>query len=505
MTLAQLLSQLSEAVYNAASLADMVAADIEVTGVAQDSRQVQAGYVFVARRGEQLDGHRFIPAALQQGAIAIVGEGMAEGPAAEATLPVPYIRVSSDKIALAQLAAAFHQHPSEKLTTIGVTGTDGKTTTANLLHHLLHAHQPTGLLSTAGIRIGQETLPMLGHFTTPEASEVQGYLARFVQAGMTHAIVESSSHGFAMHRLDAIAYDLGIITNLSPEHLDYHGTLEHYRAAKAALLQRAAVSVINADDAHADYFRAQARGEVITYGMDKAAMWRAIPEKSQPSGLYFRLEVTLASSPQHYHVFLPMLGDYNIYNALAAMAAAHRLGVPIPSLISQLANFSGVAGRMQSVQTEPFAVIVDFAHTPDALQKAIQALRSQTTGAILVVLGAAGERDAGKRAPLGRIAVEQADKAIFTEEDSRSEDVQAILETMATGARAAGGQENEDFWRIVDRQAAIRFAISLAHAGDVVLLCGKGHEDTLERRHETIPWDEVAEARAALEIIRHDE
>ena len=469
--------------------------NVEVRGVAQDNRRVEPGFVFVARRGEVVDGHRFVEGALARGAVAVVGEASDEERSGFSWHGrAPYLQVENDKVALAKLAATFYDHPSKSLFTIGVTGTDGKTTTSYLLHHLLSGSQPTGLLSTAGVKVRDEALGLEGHFTTPEAPEVQGFLARFRDACLTHAVVESSSHGFSQHRLDGVDYDVGVLTNLSPEHLDHHKTFEAYREAKGTLMKRARVSVLNADDPAFDYF-AGVSNDVVSYGVETHADWRATDVEEAP-GL---LRWTLRIGDEDYPAALPMVGAYNVHNALAALAAAHEAGLEPSALLQRLRTFPGVPGRMQLVQAQPFSVVVDFAHTAPALNKALGAVRSQIQGKLIVVIGAAGERDPGKRSPLGEAAVRGADVAIFTEEDSRSEDVHTILAAMVKGAERAGGREGETFWAIPDRLEAIHKAVTLAKPGDGVVLCGKGHERTLERANETLQWDEAEEARRALE------
>ena len=463
---------------------------VQVTGVSQDHRKVEPGHVFVARVGAKFDGHRYARLAVDAGAVAVVGQKEA-GP----VLPwhaTPYLRVADDRIALARLAATFHGHPSRSLTLAGVTGTDGKTTVSTLLHHLLAGEMRTGLMSTAGVRAGDSALPLEGHFTTPEATEVQSYLASFRDAGCTHAVLESSSHALAMHRLDEVEYDLAVWTNLSAEHLDFHGSLEEYREAKLELVRRAPVAVLNRDDEHFDAFAAAAR-EVITFGLNEAAEWRAEGIEESAQGLSF----TILSPAGRCRASLPMLGSFNVHNALAASAAAFRLGVPLDALVARLAGFTGVPGRMQVLQREPFAVVVDFAHTGPALEKALAALRPAVAGRILLVVGAAGERDPGKRRPLGRAAAAGADLTFFTEEDHRSESLTAILDELEAGALEAGASP-EAFTRIPDRSEAIAAAITEARNGDLVLLAGKGHESTLERGDEALPWDEAAEARKHL-------
>ena len=470
--------------------------DAEVSRVVQDTRDLEAGVasIFVARRGGALDGHRFAERAISQGAVAIVGTAL---PEEQQAFPwfyaVPYIYVPDDKVALAKLAATLQGQPSRKLYTLGVTGTDGKTTTAHLLHHLLSAEFPTGLLSTAGVKVRDETLTLPGHFTTPEAPAVQELLARFVSAGCRYAVIESSSHGFAQRRLDEVDYDVGVWMNLSPEHLDFHKTMAAYREAKLQLIDRARVSILNFDEPEYRFF-VQRAARSVSYGTAEGATWRATEIRELTGSLEWILELRGA----RFQATLPMVGRYNVLNALAALAAASETGISVGPLLRRLTTFPGVPGRMQVVQGGPFTVVVDFAHTPAALTKALQAVRPQVSGRLIVVVGAAGERDPGKRAPLGESAVLNADFAVFTEEDSRSEDAESILAQLAAGARGGGGAEGKTFSVVADRREAIRQALTLAEPGDLVLLAGKGHERTLERHHETLPWDEVAEVKAAL-------
>jgi UDP-N-acetylmuramoyl-L-alanyl-D-glutamate--2,6-diaminopimelate ligase len=280
---------------------------------------------------------------------------------------------------------------------------------------------------------------------------------------------------------------------LSPEHLDFHGSFEAYREAKLTLVRRAELSILNKDDPSYNVFAAAAK-QVISYGSSAESDWQL----SQLETRVGMLEFEIKHAGQSYAVSLPMVGHYNAHNALAALAAAQSAGIPLEQLIKRLGSFAGVPGRMQVVQRAPFSVIVDFAHTPPALEKALLALQPMTEGNLIVVIGAAGERDPGKRSLLGKVAREQADVAVFTEEDSRSENIHAILVEMAKGAIEAGGKATQSYWCIADRREAIQLAVKMAQPGDTVLLAGKGHERTLERATETIAWDEVAEARRAL-------
>ena len=472
---------------------DSRAPSTTVNDIVQDTRHVrEPGFVFIARRGAAFDGYQFVEKALNLGATAIVGEASDEEIKRYSWYgKVPHIHVENDKIAVAKLAAAFYEYPSKSLYTFGVTGTDGKTTTSYLLHHLLSGSYKTGLLSTAGVRLGEEKLELSGHFTTPEAPQVQHFLAQFRDSGCSHAVIESSSHGFSMHRLDEVSYNVGVWTNLSAEHLDYHKTLDAYKDAKATLMRRAEISILNVDDPELSYFASEAK-EIIRYGVEAEADYRAVDVREETGCLRWGLE----TKGKRSDVMLPMIGRYNVSNALAALAAAQQTGIEMELLLKGLATFPGVPGRMQLVQSEPFTVVVDFAHTAPALEKALQAVRPQTKGRLIVVIGAAGERDPGKRAPLGRVAARHADLAIFTEEDSRSEEVQEILSEMVRGAREVGG--GGEVWTLPDRRHAIQKAVGLAQPGDLILLAGKGHEATLERKHEVVPWNEVEEVQWAL-------
>ncbi len=465
--------------------------DIEVVDVVQRHDQVRPGSLFVARRGARFDAHDYLEQAVAAGAVAVVGE--ADLPALLPWNDVPYLQVADARVVLPELAAVLNGRPAQSLEVLGVTGTDGKTTTSFLLQHLLDGAAPTGLISTAGVRIGAEAFTLPQHFTTPEATEVQSLLARCRAAGLARVVLETSSHGFSLHRLDAIPFRLGVWTNLSPEHLDHHGSYEAYREAKLTLVRRAEVAVLNRDEPDYAAFAAAAK-KVVSYGQHRDSHVRL--EEIQEAAGAMRIGFVVGGRPATAQ--LPMIGRYNAWNAAAALAAATELGLPLDDATARLAGFTGVPGRMQVIQAQPFTVVVDFAHTAPALAKALQAARPAVPGRLIVVVGAAGERDPGKRAPLGEAAQRHADLAFFTEEDSRSEALADILASMEAGAIATGGVAGKDFMRVADRRDAIRDAIGAARPGDVVLLAGKGPESTLERAHETLPWNEVAEARRWL-------
>ncbi|MFK5584810.1 UDP-N-acetylmuramoyl-L-alanyl-D-glutamate--2,6-diaminopimelate ligase [Serinicoccus sp. LYQ131] len=477
---------------------------VEVTGVSHQAGWVVPGDAYVAVRGARFDGHGFIDEAVRRGAVAVVGEGMPEG----ATSPLPYLRVPAARAALADAAAAVLGAPSEQLTVLGVTGTDGKTTTSCLALHLLReTGRPTGLLSTIGYELVDGVLLQPpSHFTTPEAPQVQQILRDILTSGATHAVVESSSHALAMDRVRGVDYDVAVWTNLTGEHLDFHGSMEQYFADKAKLVRRARHSVLNVDDTPwVDQLRPLAteggRG-CTTYSAEGGeAEWRATDVQEGPAEITFTVHTPEGSAAAR----LPMIGRFNVANALAAMAGVAATGVPLADLVAALATFGGVAGRMEMVERregEP-RVIVDFAHTPPSLEKALDTVRVTTEGKLWVVLGSAGgPRDPSKRAPLGRVATGHADHVVLTEEDHRTTPLQEILDEMERGAREAG---RSNFVSIGDRTEAIRYAVRRAGAQDTVVLAGKGPEETMERGTELVPWEEIEEARQALAARRGED
>ncbi|UBV42235.1 UDP-N-acetylmuramoyl-L-alanyl-D-glutamate--2,6-diaminopimelate ligase [Deinococcus taeanensis] len=467
--------------------------DLEVQGVTHNAAWVQPGFAFVAIRGARFDGHSFLEQVAGAGAVAVIGEGLPEGTVSA----LPYLRVASARGALADAAAALAGHPSRQLRMVGVTGTDGKTTTSWLTRHLLRAANfRTGLLSTAGYELPDGALRHFpAHFTTPEAPQVQATLADMVAAGADAAVLEASSHALALDRVRGVAWDVAVWTHLTSEHLDFHGTLENYFADKRRLVERAPFAVLNVDDPWTAQLRGVAPAETTYSAEGQHADWRAGSIEERSTGLHFHVVSPLGEFDAH----LPMIGRFNVANALAAMAAAAHLGASWPQLVAGLASFRGVPGRMELVP-DPLGrrVVVDFAHTPPSLEKALATLRTTTSGRLIVLLGSAGgPRDPGKRAPLGEVATRLADHAIFTEEDCRDTPLADILDAMEHGARGAG---RDNFTRVPDRRDAIRRAIGLARPGDTVLLAGKGPEDTLERAHEVVPWNEVQEALDALQL-----
>jgi len=477
-------------------------ADVPITGIAIDSRAVHPGNLFVAMRGGFVDGHDYIPVALEKGAVAVVGQKDLLG------LPAPYIRVENSRQSLTYLAAAFYDWPGRKLTVIGVTGTDGKTTTCNLLYHILRATGiKAGMISTVNAVIGDDVLDTGFHVTTPDAHDVQRYLAKMVEAGLTHVVLETTSHGWAQYRVDACEFDIGVVTNITHEHLDEHGSYENYLAAKARLFRRLErtlpkpqgnprLAIINCDDQSYDFLNDFIKVNKVTYGMGANADIHAFDVKYLPQGMQFIAEI----GEIRVTIKVNLLGKYNIYNCMAALTATV-VGLKInPDVAAQgISNLPGIPGRMEVIDMgQDFTAVVDFAHTPNALKVTLQAARKMTKGKVIAVFGSAGLRDKEKRRMMAETSAELADLTVLTAEDPRIESLDGILNEMAAGARSRGGSEGETFWRVQDRGEAIRFALRLACPGDIVLACGKGHEQSMCFGKVEHPWDDRIAMRAAL-------
>ena len=484
--------------------------EIPVRSVVSDSRKVQQGDLFVAMSGEYFDGHKYIPNAIEQGAVGIVGEQEI------ADLPIPYIQVENARQAIAYLAAAYYDHPARKLTMLGVTGTDGKTTTSNFLHQILReANLKVGMISTVNAIIGDEILDTGFHVTTPDALDTQRYLAQMVDAGLTHVILETTSHGWAQYRVDACEFDIGVVTNITHEHLDYHGSYEAYRAAKGRLFESLGdtvdkgqdvrrIAILNRDDRSFDYLSSIAPVPQFAYGLDASAAPRAVDIHHLPDGVEFTV---LGNSPRRkgfspYNITtrINLVGSYNVSNALAAFSAAvYGLGIAPDVAAKGLAALESIPGRMERINMgQDFTVIVDFAHTPFALKAAIESAREMTKGRVIALFGSAGLRDKEKRRLMAEISAELADLTVLTAEDPRTESLSEILSEMAEGAIEKGGIEEKTFWCVEDRGQAILFALELANPEDIVLVCGKGHEQSMCFGEIEYPWDDRIATRAAL-------
>ncbi|HEU5324365.1 MAG TPA: UDP-N-acetylmuramoyl-L-alanyl-D-glutamate--2,6-diaminopimelate ligase [Candidatus Limnocylindria bacterium] len=461
-----------------------------VTALAYDSRRVTPGTVFFAVPGVHVDGHDYALDAARAGAIAAVVERPIDG------LGIPQLVVDRSRRALADAADAWFGHPSKRLEVIGITGTDGKTTTAFLAAEVLRAGgRRPGLIGTVAVDVGDERRSNDERTTTPEALELQALLADMVAAGNDSVVMEATSHGLALERTRNCRFDVGVVTTVTSEHLEFHGSVEAYRAAKARLVEEAPLAILNADDGTFTYYRDRARNRLLTYAIDADADLRATDVRADASGSRFRLQAPGWSGDVH----LPMPGRFNVSNALAALAVAHAEQVPLDAAAGALERTAGVPGRMERIDAgQPFAVVVDYAHTADSLAKVLRMLRPVTTGRLVAVFGSAGERDPTKREPMGRVAAELADLVVVTDEDPRLEDPRVINEQIADGARAAGAREGERLWVIDDRREAIGRAIGMARPGDVVLLAGKGHEASIFYGTEKRPWDDRSAAREAL-------
>ena len=479
-----------------------------VTAVCFDSRQVVPGALFVAVPGFETDGHSYLRDALQRGATALLvqEDHRQEWEPLVAEADAAIVSVPDTRRALAQAAAGFYGEPAGKLGVVGVTGTDGKTTTVHLIAHLLDSSgRSAGFLSSVGFCTGDEIRLNDTHMTTLEAPQVQQYLAAMVEAEAAYAVIEASSHGLALHRVDECAFDVAVFTTLSRDHLDFHGTMDEYREAKGRLFRMLDESpakdapktaVLNAGDPASAYFRTLTKAPVITYGIEQEADVRAEAIELQGLASRFRL-VAPAGSAQ---VSVQLAGRYNVANCLAAAAVGLSQGLTLDEVVRGLETFSGVPGRLQLIDAgQPFRVVVDIASTPEALRLVLETLRAVTNGRLCAVFGCAGERDAARRDGMGRVAGELADFTVLTNEDPRREDDDAIIEAIAAGLREAGRSEEQDFVRLPDRREALRAAFARAQAGDTVLLAGKGTEQSIVVGREHLPWDEARVARELLE------
>jgi UDP-N-acetylmuramoyl-L-alanyl-D-glutamate--2,6-diaminopimelate ligase len=452
-------------------------------GVSMDSRTVGPGTLYVAVRGSQADGHRFVADAVRRGAAAVVVESTQRA-------GVPEILVRDGRRAALALGQTWYGHPGRRLTLIGITGTNGKTTTTGLVRHLLNAGGSAGSIGTLGAFDGRGDAldSTAGSLTTPGPIDLQATLAGLLARGTTHVVMEASSHSLDQGRLDGLSFAAGVFTNLTRDHLDYHGTMESYLAAKlklAGLLSLGGVEVVNLDDAA--WRIMPQRGPRVTFGVDSAAEVRATGIVLDAAGSRFRLEGRFGCA----EAALPLLGDFNVSNALAAAACALALGQPLEDVVARLAAAPQVPGRMERISQVPCIVLRDYAHTPDALERALATLRPLTSGRLIVVFGCGGDRDRGKRPLMGRIAAEGADLAIATSDNPRTEDPDAII------ADIEQGMGDVPHLRIPDRLAAIHTALDAAKAGDTLLLAGKGHETYQVLGTEKVPFDEREIVRAA--------
>ncbi len=478
--------------------------DINIAKIRFDSRDVEPKDLFVAIDGVESNGHEFISDAIEQGASAIVLENESYKP--EDT-SVTTIKVNNSRKALAHIAAAYYDYPARKLITIGVTGTDGKTTTSTLIHQILkEAGYRAGLITSINAIIGDKSYETGFHTTTPDALSIQKYLNEMILAGCEYAVIETSSHGLAQYRVEACEYDVAVLTNITSEHLDYHRSQAEYKQAKAHLFEMLRqsykkenipkVSILNKDDDSFEQFSKYFADIHLSYGMEpNADMWADDIEINQRE-----LNFSVHSPAGEFFIKSHLLGNYNVYNILAACAVAYSQHISPKTCIKAIQAVHSIKGRMEVIPQEcdQFKVIIDFAHTAHALEQALRTVRTFTLEKIHVVFGSAGFRDIKKRREMGIVAGKFADRIYLTAEDPRTEDVDVIIDEIAQGCFEQNRREGADVFRIPDRTLAIETAIMNAGEGDTVLCCGKAHETTMCYGKEEHPWSEYDAVKKAL-------
>jgi UDP-N-acetylmuramoyl-L-alanyl-D-glutamate--2,6-diaminopimelate ligase len=475
--------------------------EVEIASVQHDSRRVGPGDCFVCITGLRHDGHDFIPQALAAGARALV----VEAPPAAAGIAwgdTAVVQVPEARRALAHLAVRFHQHPTRRLTLIGVTGTNGKTTSTYLLEAILAAAgRRAGVIGTVSYRWAGRTRP--AERTTPEATDLQALLRQMAAQGADAVVMEVSSHALALHRVDGCEFDAALFTNLTQDHLDFHRTFGDYLRAKARLFEGLGVgrtkpgeaaAVLNADDPSAPFLRHVTRARVITYGLGPGA---DVTPRRQSVG-WDGIRLDLRTPWGDLSVASPLVGEHNVSNILGCVTAARQLGVPAEAAAAGVRGLARVPGRFEKVEAgQPFGVVVDYAHTPDALERVLRTARAGAAGRVLVVFGCGGDRDAGKRPLMGEAAARLADLAILTSDNPRGEDPERIIDAIEAGARKAC-RPPRAYARMGDRRAAIGEALRRAAPGDLVLIAGKGHEATQVIGNTVLPFDDVQVARDLL-------
>lgn len=483
--------------------------DLEISSVIDDSRKAREGCLFVAIKGMHIDAHDKIPEAVRNGAVAVVGQRrIADVSLGKGTT---YVQVSNSREALAYISSAWYGYPTKKLCVIGVTGTDGKTTTASMIHFLLEkSGAKSGLITTVNAKIGDKVYDTGFHVSNPEPLKLYKFLSQMAEYGCSHVVIEVTSHGLDQRRVAAIDFNIAVLTNVAREHLDYHKTFESYRAAKARLFKDVPLSVINKDDKSYEYFHSKTKkgSKVVSYGLQEEADYCATEVDDVSGGLKY----TLNHLNKKWKVEMKnVIGDYNVSNSLAAISCINSLGIGIDAAIAYIADFSLPKGRLERTKNKKgINIFIDYAHTPQGLRSVLTVLKKMTKGKLVVVTGCEGERDRQKRPLMGKISARIADVSIFSEMDPRSERVEDILKTMSSGALESGAKEliQDDnvqnqkghvFLEIPDRAEAIYFAINkIAVQGDTVVLCGKGHETGMDYGDHEAPWSDHEVVKLAL-------
>ncbi len=471
--------------------------DREVAGITYDSRRVTPGMVFVAIPGQRVDGHEFVGTAIERGASAVICERSRLVPGRVTKIEVPDVRE-----AMACAALSYYQHPSSKLKVIGVTGTNGKTTVAFMIKAILEAAEiRTGLMGTVRYEIGDRVIP--AQRTTPESIEIQQMMSQMLKADCKACVMEVSSHALDQKRVHGVEFDVGIFTNLTRDHLDYHGTMENYFSSKKKLFtsleqgKKRGASIINIDDDYGVRLSGETSGvEVqLTFGFGGTARLRATKIELNADGSRFVIE----APERKFAVRLPIIGRHNIYNALAAVGACLSLGIDVVKMQAALNALPPVSGRLEKISAgQPYGVFVDYAHTDDALKNVLGTLREITKGRVLVAFGCGGNRDSGKRAKMGKVAAELADYTWITSDNPRKESPAKIASQVEEGYTSI---RKDGFEIELDRRRAIHQIIAQAKPGDSVLIAGKGHETYQEFDDTVVPFDDRVHSREALETL----
>ncbi|WP_232698380.1 UDP-N-acetylmuramoyl-L-alanyl-D-glutamate--2,6-diaminopimelate ligase [Brevibacillus daliensis] len=467
--------------------------DVEVKGITADSRQVKPGYLFICLNGFTVDGHRFAATAKEKGAVAILAEN-------EVDVDGTVIYVSDSRRAMAYLADRFYGSPTQELKVIGVTGTNGKTTTTHLIDKILSDYEKrTGLIGTIHMRIGDQVVSSKN--TTPDILDLQSAFRRMRDVDTDYAIMEVSSHALDMGRVHGCNFHTAIFTNITQDHLDYHKTFENYRFAKSLLFSQLGnqydqhtckTAVLNADEETSAFFAQVTSVRILTYGIEQEADIRARDIRLTSAGTSFTVDTYAGSCD----IYMKLAGKFNIYNALAAIAATLIEGVPLASIKASLEEIKGVNGRFESVLCgQDFAVIVDYSHTPDSLENALITAKEFASGEIICVVGCGGDRDRTKRPIMAGIATKYAAYSVFTSDNPRSEQPETILEDMLTGVTDVN---ESSYITIVNRREAIAHAVRRAKAGDCILIAGKGHETYQEIKGQIFPFDDREVAKEAI-------
>ena len=481
--------KLRELLNNITVLAHTADLETNISAICYDSRKAEPGCLFVAVGGFATDGNRFIPMALEKGAAAVVTAKKPEG-------EVPYILVESDRLALALLGCNFYGNPAASMTMIGITGTNGKTSSTLLLKQVLEKTQgaKVGLIGTMANMIGQEVIPT--ERTTPESLDLQALFARMRDSGCTHVVMEVSSHAITLERIGGVRFDVAAFTNLTEDHLDFHKTMDAYCDAKAELFRRCDRAVVNADDSYAGRILSAAACPVLTTSVTTKEGLHAEDVALHAEGISF----TAVCGEERAQVSLPIPGKFTVYNALTVLGTARQLGISLYDCAEALKSAEGVKGRVEVVPTPgtPYSVLIDYAHTPDALENVLRTVRDFCKGRLIAVFGCGGDRDPMKRPIMGKIGVELSDIAIITSDNPRTEAPMAIIQDILKGVN----QESGEYIVMEDRRGAIRYAMDIAEKNDIIVLAGKGHETYQDIDGQKHHLDEREEVAAHLKELR---